>query len=393
MFWMQWLLTASAVEVRRGDTVTVPESEVVEGDLYVVARAIRIDGIVTGDVVLVGRTVRLDGRVEGDALIAGWDVLVSGGVADDLRAAAATLQLFSDSRIGGYFIAAGWTIETQPGSAVATGAALIARRALLEGDIGGDLLATAATLRLDGPVAGGVEARVGRGGLLLPSWWEERLPPGLTLGPRAEVDGVLAYQATQPARIEPGARITGAVEGSLTQADSMAPVWAAVRRFVGLLMVGAIAVWIAPRFLDRAADRVTHRLLPSLGVGAAALLGWVVALGVVALVVATLAWLFGWAGLDWLSALVVAAGGVTGLGSAVALLLAVHWLAQTTVAVAIGERVFQNRFAALALGLLLVAILSAIPILDAVAGIFIMLLGLGGMVLAALRRPREPVAA
>ena len=49
--------TASAVEWRTGDVVTLERSEIIQDDLYVTGTDVSIDGIVNGDLIVGARTV------------------------------------------------------------------------------------------------------------------------------------------------------------------------------------------------------------------------------------------------------------------------------------------------------------------------------------------------
>lgn len=396
MLWLGWsALAAVAMETRRGDTVIVAPGEVVNDDLYVAARIVRIEGAVTGDAILVGQTVDVAGRIDGDLIAAGRDVIVSGQVWDDVRIAGSRITLGQTGWIGRDLIAAGGSVDLQPGSEVVADAAISGAQARLGGRIGGDLDATTSALSLAGPIGGGVRARIQGAGLGPLGAWFGFVPiaSGLTVGSTAEIDGRLSYRAPVPARIEPGARLLGPVDEIVPpEPTAIGTAAVAARRFLGLLLVGAIAVLVAPRFVDRAADTVAHRVLPSLGVGAAAIVVWALAAVLLGFAVAALAWLVGVVGLGALSVVVVAAGALTGLGWAVTLVIAAHWLAQATVAIAVGEGMVRSRTAALILGLVLVALVGVIPVVGPVVGVAIALLGLGGMVLAAVRpRPPEPV--
>ena len=74
-------------KLRTGDTVTVPASELVADDLYVLAGTAIIDGSVEGDLMALGGQVSVNGNVSGDLLVAGGTVNLAGSVAGDIRVA------------------------------------------------------------------------------------------------------------------------------------------------------------------------------------------------------------------------------------------------------------------------------------------------------------------
>ena len=76
---------ASQSGSRRG--VTVPASEVVNGDYFAFGGTVEIAGTINGDLYASGGQVVIDGTVNGDVLVAGGRVSLSGTVSQDVRAA------------------------------------------------------------------------------------------------------------------------------------------------------------------------------------------------------------------------------------------------------------------------------------------------------------------
>ena len=98
---ISWLVLCDSVgafELRSAKTVLIPQSERIEGDLYVAAEILVIDGWVHGDVVAVGREIRINGRVDGDLLVAAQVVSIVGGVGDDARVAGMVVSLAPGSQ-------------------------------------------------------------------------------------------------------------------------------------------------------------------------------------------------------------------------------------------------------------------------------------------------------
>ena len=99
-------------KVRTGDRVTVGAGEVIEGDLYVFAGDISINGTVTGDLIAFGGqvevggdliagagTVDLTGAVLGDIRVGAGQLQVDGAVSEDVFAGVGRLTI--DGTIGG----------------------------------------------------------------------------------------------------------------------------------------------------------------------------------------------------------------------------------------------------------------------------------------------------
>ena len=67
--------------------VTVPASQVVNGDYFAFGGTVEIAGTINGDLYASGGQVVIDGTVNGDVLVAGGRVSLSGSVSQDVRAA------------------------------------------------------------------------------------------------------------------------------------------------------------------------------------------------------------------------------------------------------------------------------------------------------------------
>ena len=90
---------ARAAEIRGGEDVILGRGEVVEGDLYVAANSVTIDGTIKGDLVAVAGQITVNGTVEGDLLVAGQGIVINGVVRDDARAAGQAILLGPSARV------------------------------------------------------------------------------------------------------------------------------------------------------------------------------------------------------------------------------------------------------------------------------------------------------
>jgi cytoskeletal protein CcmA (bactofilin family) len=339
-------------KVRSGREVTVPAGETVSGDLIATAGTVRVDGRVDGDLVASGGQVTVAGTVTGDVVAGAGSITISGEVGGDLRAGAGQAR-----------------IEGRVGEDVALGAgqATVAPGA----QIGGDLIFGAGRLQLDGAVDGSVLGSTG-------SYTRD-----------GRVGGSERVNVQQPEE-----------EQAPTLADRALD---ALRRFVSILAIGVLLLWLLPRLLRGAADAARGRPLPSFGIGIVGFLGAIVALGLVILVTVLVAVVLGLVGLGSLAGMTVFAGLLAAAVIAFLFLLAVAFAAQATVGLALGrlllrgegqDRSFLNRLGALALGVLVVVLVAAIPFVGGWLEALLVLLGLGALLLAARparRRLAEPV--
>jgi cytoskeletal protein CcmA (bactofilin family) len=401
-----------ALETRSGDEVVIGPDEVIEDDLYVTANEVIVDGTVRGDLIAFGGSIAVDGTVEGDLIGAARSVVIGGTVEDDVRIAGQTLLLGEGAEVEDDLIAAGFSLENVPDSTVGGTLMYAGYQALLQGTVGEDVNAAANGLELGGEVGANVDAEVdGEDGgpppfLFAPQADLPTVDPGLTLTDSATVGGDLTYESSTEARIDPQAQIEGEVigeerpaeeeEDAYTFADA---VFDHLRSFVALLLVGLILIWIAPNWVRRRAGTVLDRPVASLGWGVLGLVAFL-ALGV-AILLATLvlAVILGLLTLGGLVALIV----VLGLLAEVVLVLAfwifTNYLAQIVVSFLAGLLLVEavrpgggsGRVLPLVVGLILYVILRAIPVLGALVGLAVVLLGLGALfhwIWAKLRRGR-----
>jgi cytoskeletal protein CcmA (bactofilin family) len=331
-------------KVRSGREITIPAGETVQGDLVASAGTVRIDGTVDGDLVASGGQVTVDGTVTGDLLAAAGTTVVSGQVDGDVRVASGQAR-----------------VEGQVGEDVllAVGQATVASGAR----VGGDLIFGAGQLTMDGAVAGNVLGAAGN------------------YTRAGSVAGSEKVTVEEREREEP------------TAADRA---FDRLRRYASILVIGLLLLWLVPRMLRGAADAVRSRPLVSFGVGILAVIGVVILVVLLILFTVLLGVILGLIGLGSLTAVIVVAGILAACIIAFLAFLALTYGAQVTVGLALGRLVFRGggrsflgAFGAMAFGVLVVVLISAIPVAGGWLEGLLVLLGLGGLVLA-LRPSRRP---
>jgi len=331
-------------KVRSGQEVTVPAGETVRGDLYASAGTVRVDGRVEGDLVATGGEVTVSGTVTGDVLAAAGTTTISGQVDGDVRVGAGQARV--EGRVGEDLLVGAGQATVAPGA-----------------EVGGDLIFGTGQMRMDGAVAGSALGATG------------------------------SYTRS--------GSVAGSERVSVRQPEEQPPTLAEraldrLRRYLSILVVGALLLWLAPRMLQGAAESVRRRPLASFGTGILAVVGVVVVLLVLVLVTVLVAVVLGLLGLGSLTG-ATAFGGTLAAGIiAFLFFLAVAFGAQTAVGLALGRllfgedaRSFVRGFGGLALGVLVVVLLSAIPVVGGWLEALLVLLGLGALVLALPRRRRR----
>ena len=324
-------------KVRSGQEVTIPAGETVQGDLIASAGRVQIQGRVDGDLLASGGEVTVDGEVTGDVLAAAGSTTISGSgqVGGDLRAG--TGQARIEGRVGEDVV-------------LGAGQVTVARGA----QIGGDLIVGAGRLQMDGAVTGSILGGVGnytRTG---------------TVGGSEQV------------RVQPPEQ-----ERTLTDRG-----FDLLRRYVSILVVGLLLLWLLPRFFRGAADAVRGRPLVSLGVGILGFIGVIVLLVLVILVTVLLAIGLGLLGLGSLVGATVFGGTLAAAVVVFLFFIAVAFGAQATVGLGLGRLLFRGprhsffrAFAALLIGVAVVVGLSAIPVAGGFLEALVVVLGLGALVL------------
>jgi cytoskeletal protein CcmA (bactofilin family) len=332
-------------KLRSGGEIVVLADERVAGDLYGSGGQVRIEGTVEGDLVAMSGHIRVSGEVGGDVISASGNVDVSGQVGGDLRAGAGRVNI-SGSVGEDVFAGAGQLTVTSSGR------------------VGEDLVFGTGQTTMDGRVEGDVLGATGsytRGG---------------TVGGSEDVSVAERRRA-------------------LTLEDR---VLEGLRRFVSLLVVAALLLWIFPRLVDGAAQRLRQRPLVSLGVGVLGVVGFLLLIIGLILVAVLLSIGFGLARLGDLVGITIF-GTTAALGLLAFLFYVVAaFAAQAAVGLALGRLATgagagARRWAALVLGVLVVVAISSLPAVSGWLAFLIAVLGLGAVILELRRRRRPPAEA
>ena len=330
-------------KLRSGQEVVVGAGETVAGDLYASAGTVRIDGRVDGDLIATGGQVTVSGTVTGDLLAAAGSTTISGEVGGDVRVA--TGQARVQGQVGEDLLLAAGQASVASGARVGGDLVFAAGRMTMDGAVAGSVLGTTGSYLRRGSVAGSERVAI-----------EQREEQRPTLADRV-LDGL--------------------------------------RRYLSILVVGALLLWLLARVLRGAADAVRARPLVSFGIGILAVVGVVIMLGLLIVLTVLVAIVLGLLGLGSLAGVVVFGGILVAAVVVFLLLVAVGFGAQAVVGLGLGwlllrgdRRSFAGALAALALGVLVVVLLSAIPAAGGVLEALVVLLGLGALVLA-MRRGRQ----
>jgi cytoskeletal protein CcmA (bactofilin family) len=261
--------SASAAELRPGNSTLVASGETIDDDLYVFGGNLDIQGTVNGDVVFFGGASTISGLVTGDVLVMGGATTITGDVRGSVRATGGAVQ------IGG---------RVERDVAVAAGSLDLAPSAR----IGRDLLAGVGSASLAAPIAR--NAFIGSGDVTLnaPVAGDVRADAGtLRLGSGAAVGGKLAYASNTPAEIASNVVVGGGIErnepaygrnwsaplsgGAGGLAALGALLW--LRGLLGMFVLGLVLILLVPASTRQATADLTAGLGKSVVVGVALLVG------------------------------------------------------------------------------------------------------------------------
>lgn len=349
--------TAQAAEFRSDSTVVITSDEVIEDDLYMSGSSLRIEGEVTGDVYAAGEQVTIVGQVGGDLLATGGTVNISGPVDGSVRTAAQFLHI-SGSEIGGSVSFIGDSMTAESDSVISHGVNFLGNSASFNGTVGHGITATGSSITINNAV--GTDSSISA----------ERL----NIQDNAVIAGDLDYRSNEKATISDNAQVNGNVthvgehKPFLENFDiSFSGMAFRVWSFVAALIVGTILLLLARKPMSQTANVIRSRPLASLG------LGFLAMLVTIPLAIFLMISFFG-------------------IPLAILLVLAVGaslYVSKFLVGIALGSivlsRLTSNKtprlFYSFLLGLIVLYLLNAIPIITALVSLAIGSLGLGAILL------------
>ncbi|MBU6333409.1 MAG: hypothetical protein KGS47_03305 [Chloroflexi bacterium] len=371
---------AHAASSRGGERVIIGADEVVADDLVIAASELVIDGRIEGDLIAAAETITINGVVTGDVIAAANRITIAGVVEDDVRLAAGDLTLQAEAGVGDDMIGAAGTVLIVPASRV-----------------GGDLAVAGGTVTVRGAVAR--RADVASQQLVLGGPVGEAVAvyaDDIVVETAARIGGMLTAHSPAPPSVADGAQLGGLTHIVTERADAgehaappdggaLEPLFALLRQLVTLLLVGAVLVWLLPVRLARLADGVVQQPGPTLLAGALASAALVLGGSMLLLVTIIGGVVFGMLTLGDLAGAIVATGSVALAGVIVAGIIGGGLVAPVIVGYGMGRSLLarlrpawlDQRLAPLALGVLLVSSLLAIPWVGGLIALLVLALALG----------------
>lgn len=257
---------AGAAQLGAGGSVTIPQGERIDDDLYVTGGTVTVDGEVRRDLFVGAGTVVLNGRVEGDLVASGGTVRVNGPVGGSLRAVAGTVEV--QAPVGWDVAALGvGTLTVASTATVAHDVAIVqAGTVTIAGTVRGAVRGSAGTLIVAGRVDGDVDVTA----------------RNVEIRDGAAIRGALRYRSPRPAQIAAGASIAGPIEHTPSGGEGgpqtvVERVWSWLRtvllRLSWALVAGTLLILLLPRPVAGASDALRSAPLASVLWGLGLLVG------------------------------------------------------------------------------------------------------------------------
>lgn len=415
-------VAAAEIVGEEGDTV-IEEGEVIEDDYVFAGQSLTVNGTIEGDLVAAGETITIGetGVVEGDLLSGAQSIIIEGEVNDDTYVGGYLIQLGEGASLGDELIVGGFSLEAADGSSVGGDVLFGGFQALLGGAVDGDVRAGANSVEIDGAVGGDAKLDVGDAGEEAGfnfAQYNPNMPPvadvpaGLTVDEDASIEGDLSYTSGTAGDVASGA-VAGSVDFNQSTVEEpefeFRPgrpgtavaffagqfVLKMVRRFLTLILVGLLVVWLASKLLKDTVDTFKSRPWDSLGLGA---LGYAVTLFALALVpglLIVLAIVLGVVSLGGLTPAVIGFGSLGWGALLVGFLTAVSWLAKIILGFWLGDLIWKgvqpegtSMVPPVIIGAALAALLTSIPVLGGLLRLAVGLFGLGALILTLRARAR-----
>jgi cytoskeletal protein CcmA (bactofilin family) len=333
-------------KLRAGEEVLVPADAIVESDLYATGGLVRVEGTVDGDLITSAGQVQITGTVTGDVMAAGGTIGIDGDVDGDVRMAGGRIAV--TGTIGEDLFVAGGQV-----------------RLASSGEVGEDLVFGTGQMTLDGTVIGDVLGSAG------------------SYVNRGSIGGTENVTIEQPEDTGPPTFTDRALD--------------ALGRLVSVLLIAALLLWLAPRLVEDPARTVRQRLPMSFLIGVAGLVAVAIGVPILIIIATVLGVALAFVGLgDLVGLIALSVLGVLVL-LALLLVLVLGFGAPAIVGIALGDLLIpatssNRRWWTLLVGVLVVVIASALPIVGGWIAFLVAIIGLGAVLLALAPRDRTPAA-
>jgi hypothetical protein len=409
----------------------------VNGTLFISGDTVTIGGTVNGDVIAAGRVITVENgaQIGGNLFMGASRIQVNGVVGGSIFGGSALMTLEDQAAVNRNLFYGGFSYQMDKGAQVKIDQYVAARQVVLNGSTGGDVNVTAAAVEINGTIAGDAKIEVSQPGERAPEFnfgnqlQIATIPSGLRVSPQATIGGKFVYtsQTNQDSTLQgslaqppvyqtpvPEKQTNPSMNRNYTApvVTTLAPlttagfafgwwIYRVIKEFLTLFILGLLALWLLPMASAKVTGVFRKQLWPSLGWGIL-----VTMIGFIAMFVIPVIFIAVGIFLAVISfgGLAPAYFGLIGLGLvliAAIFLFLVFTGSMVVGSYAIGEAMLSRmpisggkRFLALFLGVLLIAVSTAIPFLGGLWGILVAMTGMGAIWKSLRQRNAEtaPVA-
>ncbi len=344
---------AYPAQLRGGETVSLAEGERWSGNAMVTGETVRISGTVGGDLLCLARGLTVEGNVRQDLWGIAEEIDLLGQVGGDLRGMGRRIMVRGE--LGGDLLAGCQVLSLPKGGVIGGEVRVGCKEAELNGTIKGDVHISAQTIWLGGGIEGDAYLKAKR----------------IILSPTVIIKGKLNYKGPTEMAIPEGAKIQGGYQWVRPEVKKggrgMLSIFLEVALFLGLLIVGIIAVSLSQRNALLVSQTLASSPWKSLGWGLLVLICLPVAIFILLLTVIGLP-----------LAVFVLFGYILGL-----------YLSKIFVGVFIGGKILGIFFKkslspiwSLVLGLIILTLLAKVPYLGWPVRILTLIFGLGALLIS-----------
>ncbi len=407
----------SAREVLQGDQCHLEAGHTVTGNLLVLCRTLTVDGHITGNLLGIATTAVINGEVDGNIYMISGQLDVHATVGDDLHFGGLVLRVHEDAVFtdpNATLLSASLSSALFPETELGGSIAAIGYQLLLQGKVNDEVDFWGSSLYITGEVEGDVNAQVGDTEadvsqletLLIPVPVDLTLVrPGLRIGENARVGGQITYSGPSEAEILGEVALPPTYNPVVVQPDfSQITIGEedqfrgvglylsqVVRELLSLLLIGAVALLLAPRSIQAPLRNIQVRPLPCIGVGLLAFIISFVAVPFVLVLTALLIFIVSLLQINELTLTFTALLTVADLGLASILFFIVLFISRVVFSLALGKLLtrmlipddgsLRRNIISLVVGVVIVALLNSIPVIGWVINALTAFVGLGAILL------------
>lgn len=263
-----------AFEVKTGNTVQINENDIIEGNLYIAGNNLSIDGTIKGDVICGAQTVNINGNIEGDVICGAQSLNINGSIGGSVRVAGNTININSAVARGAQAI--GNSINLGKNANVGWDMFLAGATGLIQGKIAGDLHGAVANITIDGEVGKNIRLKLNEARAMNQSLRknEKNEESPLKITDKAKIGGDVIYTSGIIGNISGSAEIGGETKYNQPKIKEtkknhiLAWLWSMIYSVFTGLVIGLVLISLWKKQIMEITDVMLEKIGASIGWGA-----------------------------------------------------------------------------------------------------------------------------